>query len=80
MMELKVTLDFACCHCSAPVGVTVRCTGQGLAHGGRDAVAAVHVPCPSCGQTNELLFEPAGAVRDVRPPACRRPVPAPCWN
>jgi hypothetical protein len=80
MMELKVTLDFVCCHCTGPVSVTVRCTGKGLTSGPRHAVAAVNVPCPNCGQSNELLFEPAGTVRAVRRPVCPRPLPAPSWN
>ena len=30
MVEVKVTLDFACCACDHSVSVTVKCTGKGL--------------------------------------------------
>jgi hypothetical protein len=66
MTEVKVVLDFACCTCGQSVGVTLLCAGKGLAGGAR-SVAAVNVPCPNCGQVNQLLFEPSGSVRDVRP-------------
>jgi hypothetical protein len=66
MAELQVILDFACCRCEHPVGVTVKCSAQGLAVDPR-AVAAVRVPCPACGQVNLLYFEPGGTVRDVVP-------------
>jgi hypothetical protein len=66
MMELKVVLDFACCTCAQSVSVTVKCAGKGLAAGAR-TVAAVNIPCPSCGNINQLFFEPSGTVRDVLP-------------
>lgn len=66
MVELQVILDFACCHCERPVGVTVKCAGKGLTSQTR-AVAGVQVPCPSCGQVNQVYFEPNGTVRDVVP-------------
>jgi len=72
MTELNVTLEFACCDCERAVTVTVRCTGDGLE---REASrATVNVPCPTCGQVNQLDFDPSGAVRSVRL-YCRRPVP-----
>ena len=40
----------------------LKCTGDGLATGGQD-VATVNVPCPTCGQVNQLVFEPNGTVR-----------------
>jgi len=64
MTELNVTLEFSCCDCQEAVTVTVRCTGGGPARKG--GVAAVNVPCPTCGQTNQLSFEPDGTVRSVR--------------
>jgi hypothetical protein len=72
MTELHVTLDFACCDCEQAMSVTVRCTGKGLA--GRGATAAVNVPCPSCGQVNQVSFRPDGTVGSVRL-FCRQPVP-----
>ena len=72
MTELHVTLDFACCDCEQAVTVTVRCTGDGLTR--RDSTAAVNVPCPTCGQVNQVSFGPDGTVASVRL-YCRRPVP-----
>jgi len=72
MTELHVTLDFACCDCEQAMTVTVTCTGKGLTR--RDAVAAANVPCPSCGQVNQVSFDPDGTVESVRL-YCRRPVP-----
>jgi len=66
MTELQVVLDFACCSCGHSVSVTVRCAGKGL-DAGMGTVAAVNVPCPTCGNINQLSFEPSGAVRDVCP-------------
>ena len=66
MPEVQVSLDFACCTCSRPVSVTVKCTGAGLL-GGLRTVAAVNIPCPNCGSVNQLYFEPCGIVRDVVP-------------
>ncbi len=80
MMELKVILDFACCHCQGSVSVTVKCAGKGLATAGR-TVAAVNVPCPTCGGVNKLYFEPSGTVRAVTPTAAgARPLPEPSIN
>jgi len=72
MTELTVTLDLACCDCEQAMTVTVRCAGDGLAR--RGATAAVNVPCPACGQVNQVSFEPDGTVGSVRL-YCRRPVP-----
>jgi hypothetical protein len=79
MMELEVILDFACSHCGNTVGVTLKCEGNGLASG-RRAVAAVHVPCPYCGDGNCLYFEPNGTVRAVSPYTGSRQVPEPSLN
>jgi hypothetical protein len=79
MLEVKVSLDFACCCCTNPVGVTVKCEGKGLAAGLR-AVASVNVPCPHCGSVNQLCFEPCGIVRSVAPYAGSRACPEPSVN
>jgi hypothetical protein len=79
MMELNVTLEFACCACEQPLGVTVQCSGKGLQEVG-GGLAAVNVPCPGCGQINQLFFEPNGRVRSVRPYTCFRVVPEPSVN
>jgi hypothetical protein len=31
IMDLTITLDFACCSCDDPVSVTLQCSGKGLA-------------------------------------------------
>ena len=72
MTELHLTLEFACCDCERAVTVTLRCSGEGLDREAR--TATVNVPCPTCGQVNQLDFESNGTVRSVRL-YCRRPVP-----
>ena len=66
MMELLVMLDFACCSCAEMMGVTLKCLGEGLTPRSQK-VAAVRVPCPHCGVSNQVYFEPNGTVRDVAP-------------
>jgi hypothetical protein len=75
-----VSLDFACCGCTGPVCVTLRCEGSGLAGEAARSVAAVNIPCPTCGQVNQLLFEPRGRVRDVRPWPGLPAIPEPSLN
>lgn len=79
MMELTVSLDFACYNCEEFVGVTVKCEGKGLA-AGPSTVTAVKVPCPGCHAVNLLYFEPSGTVRAVS--GCRTPrqLPEPSLN
>jgi len=67
MMELNVTLDFTCCGCDQGVTVTVRCRGEALTQGGGEGLAAVNVPCPTCGQINRLVFDPCGQLHCVKP-------------
>lgn len=64
MMELNLTLDFACCGCGDQVGVVVRCEGKGLASESRE-VARVAVPCPTCATVNQVYFEPSGRIRKL---------------
>ncbi len=80
MHVILVSLDFVCCGCDKPVGVTVQCKGKGLSGGEAGTVAAVNVPCPTCGQVNQLCFEPRGRVRSVRPYPAARAVPEPSLN
>ena len=77
MMELQLVLDFACCSCNHALSVTLKCSGKGLAAGGR-SVAAVKVPCPTCNGMNELYFEPNGRIHAVTPcrEFCRVPEPS----
>jgi len=80
MMKLNVTLEFACCGCEQPVSVTVQCSGPEPGRVGPHEVAAVRVPCPNCGEINQLCFEPSGVVRSVRPYPCIRVPPEPSIN
>jgi hypothetical protein len=66
MMEVLVMLDFACCSCEEPIGVTLKSEGEGLTQRSRK-VAAVGISCPHCGQCNRVYFEPNGTLRDVAP-------------
>jgi hypothetical protein len=43
-------------------------------------VASTSVPCPGCGQVNQLFFDPTGAIRSVKPFRCFRPLPVPSVN
>ena len=80
MAEVKVDLDFACCACGKPMGVTVMCTSQGLAAGAR-AVTSVAVPCLTCFSVNQLYFEPSGTIHAVAPyQKDPRPVLQPSMN
>jgi hypothetical protein len=79
MMKQNVTMDFACCGCSNAVSVTVTCSGKGLGSSA-GAMAAVNVPCPTCGQVNRLHFEPSGTVHAVAPYSIPRQLPEPSLN
>jgi hypothetical protein len=77
MREVRLTLQFACCHCGGPVRVTVECSGKGLDSAAR-LVAAVSIPCPDCQRINQLYFDPGGTVHAVEPyrPPQRTPEPS----
>ena len=77
MREVRLTLDFTCCHCGGPVTVTVACSGRGLETAER-LVASVSIPCPDCQRINQLYFDPGGTVHAVEPyrPPQRMPEPS----
>jgi hypothetical protein len=79
MMELNVSLDFACYNCNQSVGVTLKCEGKGL-EAGLGTVASVQVPCPNCTAVNLLHFEPSGTVHAVSPYRGPRQLPQPSLN
>jgi hypothetical protein len=79
MTELQLCLDFLCCACEDPIGMTVSCSGKGLAAGPR-TTAAVRVPCPDCGAINEVCFRPTGEVVAVRPAEARQRTLTPSAN
>jgi hypothetical protein len=77
-MDLQLTLTFACCRCQHSITATLACKG---AEPGDDRLAAVNVPCPTCGQDCQLLFEPlSGAIHSVRPYQPSQPIPEPSRN
>ena len=80
MMKLELSLDFGCCACENPVSVKVHCSGKGLVAEREGAVASVNVPCPTCGQVNQVEFETGGKVLTVRPNYSPRPLPVPSVN
>ena len=80
MQKLTSTLEFACQGCPQAVRVTVRCSGPDLGRMGGTTLASVRIPCPTCGQVNQLVFEPRGQVRSVRPYTSFRVVPEPSLN
>jgi hypothetical protein len=77
MMDVKITLKFSCCGCEECVRVTVQCKREDLRG---EALAAVKVPCPSCGTINQLAFDTHGTVQSVRPCVCYQPLPEPSVN
>jgi hypothetical protein len=79
MVELEVLVRFCCCRCSSPVRVTLRCEGEGLGQGKVNAL--VKVPCPSCHQTNQVIFTPDdGRVIDVMSELRLYRMPVPSLN
>jgi len=81
MMELTVTLEFACCHCEESVSATLHCTGKGLQpRNGSTPVAAVAVVCPHCERDVQVVFEPVSAavhaVGRVGEQVCAWPMPS----
>jgi hypothetical protein len=79
MLELEVILEFACCECGDPTGVTVKCAGKSLAQGKNDVVS-VKVPCPNCHGINLVFFTPDDGnllhVAATDKPRYRIPVPS----
>lgn len=80
MMELNATLDFACCGCDESVSVTVQCKGDSLWQDSRESLAKVLVPCPGCGQINQVLFDHTGTIRSVQEHMFRYRIPEPSIN
>jgi hypothetical protein len=81
MLDLEVILEFACCECGDPMGVTVKCAGKDLGHG-KSPVASVKVPCPNCQGINQVIFTPDDGnllhvVADDKP---RYRIPVPSCN
>ena len=57
MLDLEVILEFCCCSCGDPLGVTVKCSGQGQMPC-KNQGAVVKVPCPNCQEINQAIFSP----------------------
>jgi hypothetical protein len=79
MREVRLTLDFACCHCGGPVSVTLECRGKALESTER-LLAAVNIPCPDCQQIIQLYFDPGGTVHAVEPYRAEQRLPVPSLN
>ncbi len=80
-MELTLSLMFACCHCQHSITVTLRCKGAGLTEAMEDRLAAVNVPCPTCNQVCQLVFDPLGkTVHEVRRFVPAQRIPEPSMN
>lgn len=83
MLELEVILDFTCCNCGDPLGVTLKCTGSGL-FAGKDCVASVKVPCPNCHEIIHIAFSPDdGTLHEINLVGFERPallMPEPSFN
>jgi hypothetical protein len=57
MLDLEVILEFRCCSCGDPTGVTVKCAWKSP-NMAKSAVTAVKVPCPNCQTINQVFFTP----------------------
>ena len=81
MLELEVILEFACCGCGDPTGVTVKCTGKSLAFG-KSPVASVKVPCPNCQAINQVIFTPddGNCLHVIQADKPRYMLPVPSYN
>jgi hypothetical protein len=79
MLELEVLLDFRCCSCGHDMGVTLKCEGKGLASG-MHTLASVKVPCPTCGNNNQIYFTPSGTLHHVAPERRKFDYPEPSCN
>jgi len=78
LLALHVSLDFACTVCRHDIGVTLRCEGAGL--NSSNPIAAVKVPCPTCGAINQVCFSPDGTLHQVERDRPRYRMPEPCPN
>lgn len=80
-MEIQLTLRFACCFCGHDITATLACKGAGLHEATDERVAAVALPCPTCDDVCQLLFDPRhGKVREVRAWHAAQPIPEPSIN
>lgn len=78
-MDLQLTLSFACCYCQNSITATLAC--KGAEPHDDDLVAAVNIPCPTCNQVCQLLFDPLKeTVHGVRPYQPAQSIPEPSRN
>lgn len=62
------------------MGVTLKCSGSGLAPG-HNGMATVKVPCPNCQNINQLFFTPDDeTLHDVKPVRTSLRMPQPSLN
>lgn len=67
MLDVRLTLDFACCHCHEPLSVTVECRGPLPSNEPSRLRLTVAIPCPYCQRICQLYFDPSGTVHAVEP-------------
>ena len=82
--EVQLSLDFACCRCGEPMGVTLQCGGQSLNYGKESTNSQLRLrPCPArrADRSINCAFDPTGTlhVRAAAAPA-DWPVPEPSVN
>lgn len=80
LMEVRLMLEFACCHCHQPVEVTVDCRGPMQSPDPSRIRMAVVIPCPDCHGINQVYFDPGGTVHAVEPNRTPRPTYEPSLN
>lgn len=64
MLEVDVSLEFACDLCRDPIQAKLKCSGKGVCQGSH-AVAAVNLPCPHCQAVNQVIFELSGMILHI---------------
>lgn len=80
MMDVRLTLDFACCHCESPVSATVQCRGKWPWNDPSRPRMGVVIPCPDCQRVCRVAFDPGGTVHAVEPYREPRHSLAPSYN
>ena len=78
MLTRQLSLDFACCACARPVGVTLKCEGDGLK--ALKPTASVNLRCPNCGTALLIDFCLDGTVLDVSRDRTPLRMPQQCHN
>ena len=78
MLTRQLSLDFACCACARPVGVTLNCEGDGLK--ALKPTATFSLRCPNCGTALRVDFCTDGTVLGVDRDHTPLRMPQQCHN